>query len=53
MLIHPDLLSFVQQVSAERYDFFFRFETGVEVGIFFSNPLDRHRPKGNCQIISI
>jgi hypothetical protein len=38
MLVHSNLLSFVQQVSAERYDFFSGFETGLEIGIFFSDP---------------
>jgi hypothetical protein len=38
MLVHSDLLSVVQQVSAKRYDFFFRFESRVEVRIFFSDP---------------
>jgi len=38
MLVHSDLLSVVQQVSAKRYDFFSRLETRVEVRIFFSDP---------------
>jgi hypothetical protein len=37
LLVHPNVLSVVQQVSAKRYDFFSRFETRVEVGIFFSD----------------
>jgi hypothetical protein len=38
VLVHPDLLSVVQQVSAKRYDFFSRLETRVEIAIFFSDP---------------
>jgi hypothetical protein len=37
VLVHSDMLSFVQQVSAKSYDFFCRFETRGEVRIFFSD----------------
>jgi hypothetical protein len=37
VLAHSDMLSIVQQVDPKRYDFFSRFETRGEVGIFFAD----------------
>jgi hypothetical protein len=37
LLVHPNVLPVVQQVGAECYNFFSRFETRVEVRIFFSD----------------